>query len=478
MTASKRLTKQSEKIILDAVRQVVSSVQEGCSPTDSVIKSARDGNLSPNFIRLVCSGYNRGATTFQRESSSNVLDKMAEFPLADAGKAIATIWATGEDKAAQAVSDAYSQPALPTNFFAKAASRALLDTPLAKFAADGKQESRPERAKMSFDRAYQRMLGMRQRLLGKRAEYAHSQDVLLTKLASLAEWFKSRPASEANAARYAAAQTLGKSGEAVMEYVICRNATPRLPREKMAAFFNSSPIDWKSSPYADIRQCIDAAREMMAEKAGYSQFAKHAEASVQEELLRPFAGSLTCEARSSRGDSVLESRRPVRKHAFFNSGLFSGMVGAQVNQAGREYFKTRQDRQNQRISSLAAELDDPLQDYQMRQVQAQTMLHDFLSDDPILSGYEPSQVISAYNELAQLSPLTAGQPAYARAWLRRHLAQGAPETFEAKELADVEKTLTDTRDPGKGMAPDRDIYKMGILCENREHVASILDPAQ
>jgi hypothetical protein len=70
------------------------------------------------------------------------------------------------------------------------------------------------------------------------------------------------------------------------------------------------------------------------------------------------------------------------------------------------------------------------------------MLHDMLKNDQVLAGYPPKQVIDAYNELADFSPRIADKPVMVRSVLRKWLPQGQLDTFETKDLAEADQTLS------------------------------------
>lgn len=430
---TKKLTKQSEKIILAAVSEVVSEVQDGLKPTDAVVKVARDGDLSPNFIRLVCTGYNRGATNFQRESSDSVLDKMAEFPLADADRVIAEIWSTEDKEAATAVSDEYSAPVVPTGIFKAAARNKLLSTPLTKEAHVSEPQTEKPRAKMSFDHAYQKVTGLRRKALVKRSEYTMAQDQLLAQLGALADSFK-HDKKAARQARYAAGQVLGDSGARIMDFVLQRN--------KVAAETQPVPtrVNWDVSPYRDIKECLAAAQKVTEKKAEFHNFVDEAEKEAGD-LMRPFTSGL-----SVAGEKQASILGPMSKKA---SLPMVGMMGLGHLQSALSSDKDDEIQRQNRIQNLTTDLEDPAHEQSLRKIQTQTMLASLLAEDEALSGYDPDDVLNSYNELAQMSPRTASQPAFVRAFLRKNMAQGAPETFEAKEVADVEKTLTDTQNPYK-----------------------------
>jgi hypothetical protein len=85
---------------------------------------------------------------------------------------------------------------------------------------------------------------------------------------------------------------------------------------------------------------------------------------------------------------------------------------------------------------------DPIHDAEMRAIRTKSMLNDMLSNDPIISSYDPDDVRQAFNSLSQLSPTLMTQPGVVRAMLRRMLQQeGVIEPHEATQLTDVEKNL-------------------------------------
>ncbi len=81
------------------------------------------------------------------------------------------------------------------------------------------------------------------------------------------------------------------------------------------------------------------------------------------------------------------------------------------------------------------------------------MLNQMMTDkqDPI-SGHDPDTVIDAFNSISDLAPRVADHPAAVGPLLRRKL-QGNVQPFEAKELAELEKTVRQTNEPYKTDKP-------------------------
>lgn len=99
-------------------------------------------------------------------------------------------------------------------------------------------------------------------------------------------------------------------------------------------------------------------------------------------------------------------------------------------------------------NDVIGELLDPEHEAEMQRIKMQAMLTEFMADDPVISTYDPDQVIEAFNQVAQMTPRAAIQPAVMRGQLRKMLQQqDAMEPFEAGQLIDVEKGLKEVAEP-------------------------------
>jgi hypothetical protein len=82
-----------------------------------------------------------------------------------------------------------------------------------------------------------------------------------------------------------------------------------------------------------------------------------------------------------------------------------------------------------------------------RTAAVQSMLTDFVNNDEVLSGYDPNEIYSAFNEISGLAPRLATQPAAMRSILRKRLTQGSMEPFDINEIANIEKTVSEAQNP-------------------------------
>ena len=96
------------------------------------------------------------------------------------------------------------------------------------------------------------------------------------------------------------------------------------------------------------------------------------------------------------------------------------------------------------------EFMDPAHEAELTKIRTQAMLSEFMATDPVISTYDPEELASAYNQVVQLTPRAALQPAVMRGLLRRFLQQqDALEPHEAGQLAGIESQLKGLQEPAK-----------------------------
>lgn len=101
-------------------------------------------------------------------------------------------------------------------------------------------------------------------------------------------------------------------------------------------------------------------------------------------------------------------------------------------------------------AKMMQEYFDPMHDAELNRIRMQAMITDFLANDPVISTYDPDDVLDAFNQVSQLVPRASIQPAVMRGQLRKLLQQqDAMEPFEANQLVEVEKGLKTVQEPSK-----------------------------
>jgi len=441
---AKPMDKAAEDRLLGAVKEAVAWVEDGIDPTDAIAKVAGDLNLNADTTALLVQAYNTGRTAFQRESNSgDILGKMAEFPLARVEDVIGRLWPSEPQLPKQAsvcddhVPDCFLRPPSITprrelQLREKAASVKLPRT---------EQPVVPGDPNIKMAKAYGQ--AQRQEKIVEEARYQSkvARDRYLSSLSKLADYFIEAPLFRASFedVEYNGQLMFGEPAKHAMDYVYARNKMT----EKRASGtpFRLSEVDPNSPPYTLLKAAIDRGREVLAAQREHQQLQKKAQTEMTE-TLRPFC-SLPSPAPtpfSVLGSSDSTSAAIDQPSFDKTAGIFGSLLAGGAGAAMRGQLGPKP--QSDMVAGAQNELTDPQHLNALRQIEAQTMLNDFLSNDEVLSGHDPEEVLQAYNEVVELSPHAATQPAVMRPLLRKRLSQGSYEPFEAQQIADIEKSVS------------------------------------
>lgn len=452
---------KDEARLIAAVKRAAALVADGgLTPDAAIEKVARDEKFGPGMINVLCQGYNTGRQLEQMRDSKTATDKFAGFALANPAAVIARVFAGNPG----ATKEAYDAP--PSAVLArrqaekdgrrtgltKAASGpvALVDakpgpvgTPDAG-AAQKRAYARHERAKRAFEEA---------RRLASKAE-----DDLRSHVGKLASDLVGGPPLAV-----VEAVCRNRYGDAVTPLFDLVGALPQFRREKRAGddlAVIREEVDFRRAPYKTVEACVLAAqsvaRTRLCRDQSYQEAVKAAEACGL-----PFPAGLAATSGGAKASRRQPSSAPAKeaaskeaedgadaapdrsllKEGFLTSPAFGIAAGNAIGKIVGDVPKTKADM----IEDQWLELEDPAHHNELRKVRAHAMLNSMMTDpdDPI-SGFEPDQVVTAFNEISQLAPRVAEQPAVMRPLLQRRL-QGNVQPFEAKEIADIEKGIATTR---------------------------------
>lgn len=422
------LNEQDEARLLDAVKTAVRLVDDdGLTPDEAVTKAARDGRLTPGEVRAISYAYNTGRQTHQWRVGHSVFDKLASFPLVNPEAAIAALYDTTDKAAGDAVSSEYCRPPR------------WLPAGTQKVAAHSRppREAPPEYPRAGRMRQLDHAYGAVQREKNAVDELSRAgtcaKDRVRVKVAALVQYFKKHAATRMSFATVESAARTYFDGARVAPLFDFVYADAALKEKRgvdaAAPQVLSRALDTTpAGPLGMVKECLDAAAKAATTLASLTAGREKA-AKIAEEVFRPFATA------AGRGP-------PLDKVAV--GGTFTSpamLAGAMLGRSLGSVPKTKDDL----IEDAWLDLEDPAHLNELRKIRAQVLLNSMMtdSDDPI-SGYDPDQVLRAYNEISQLAPRLAEQPAALRPVLRRRL-EGHVEPFETKELTDIEKGLAATR---------------------------------
>ena len=429
------LTTGDEDRLLTATKRAGDLVESGHTPDAAIEKVARDAKFGPGEIEMLCYAHNTGRQLAQFQKAANVLDKLAEFPLADPAKVIAAVF-PGEKAAADRVPAAAGRHLdylMPPTWLDAAAppglEKAALDLPpLARPELpppDPKDVMRKrygdfERVKLAHDQARQDAL--------------RAEEELLRKVAAITDYFREPGRLPFAVVEKAAAAAFGPAAGTLLTAVHQRLKS----REKRAADTPDAVVRRHVSladrPFTTIQAAIAAGRTL-AEKRAAADAAGEAFAASKEGVTGPFAAGRSGATAPGRPTT------PAEKTAVLNSPAFGAFLGNSVGRIVGDGPKSK----NDLIEEEWLDLEDPKHQNEMRKIKAHAMLNGMLTDpESPISGHDPDEVLAAYNEISSLAPRVAEQPAAIRPILARKL-QGNVQPFEAKEVTDIEKGIAATR---------------------------------
>jgi hypothetical protein len=317
------------------------------------------------------------------------------------------------------------------------------------------EKYKPE-AKMAMKTAFNKALDKKRSHIDCRRKYAEVQDSLLSSLGILGEYFRKSSYDRGwsfEDVDTVAHRVYGNAGREVMNYVHTRNNS----KEKRARDYAilSKPVDWSESPFTTLDSCVKAAHEVLKFRKEYQ--VSHEETQVKmSELTAPFV-----EAPNRKNLSVLGNLRQEKSSNIFTSIVGSSIAKKMSTPAGNEPSPVEE--------RVHRELTDPDHLNELRAIKAKAQLYDYLRNDEIISGYDPDEVLKAYNEIAAMNPRSSTQPAIMRPLLRKRLTAGAIEPYEAKEMADIEKTLaqTEAMESNKQLAKESDVLNKSRILDQR-----------
>jgi hypothetical protein len=438
------LSKSDEQQLLDGVKQAVDLVDNaGLSPNAALQKVAEEMNYSPGFLKAACNAFNNGRQLAQWKANDNILDKLASFPLANYEEIHGSMWGDTQEKAASASSlvpqfTSYDDQArqellnMDLSSFTKVASEVSPSVP----AFDEYQDER--RVKL----AYNKVEFQRRQVEAARQEKVAAEDKLWLKMHLLESYFKKFAYDRLPLAQVenAAATYYGTPGRALMGYV-----AEKFPREKRASDHAKTwegfqqPVDRKAEPFTLISECIKQAQVLNSMQGFLAQ---------ETEKLAEYEGeyySFTQLRSPSRNSSRSILTPSLIGDSEKEANLLSGATGGFTFGFGKSVADAMGEQAKQRVESQIEDLDDPSHLNELRKIRAQTMLTQMMSDpENPLSGYEPENVMQAYNELVQLTPRLADQPAALMPLLNRRLV-GNTEPFEVQEALKLEEGLQKTQ---------------------------------
>lgn len=439
-----KLSKEDENRIMSALESVVKLTNSGTTPDDAIYKIACENKFSAPVVQRMVEAYNISKTRAHMKQASGPA-RAETFPIADTVNILEKMYPPKE-KAASAlapkeeISDEYSEE-FNENF-----NRRRAELKVASI-----DEHKVVQPYGHDEKSQSRLLWNRKTGVEKRADIAREQaESAFWELHSLikkaGQYFRNlyhTPFAEVETRLVSA---YGDSAKTATAAIFAFNNLEKAGEKRAEAFKPGKLIvDAKAEPYSSFLKVYEAAEKFndLNEKAA------EAYCSMLEFMNKH--GFKLSAVENPNGYSVEE---PIKEASLLDgiyeekqAAPFPGIEDvrsglADAAQTGMQTIGLAPKDPSSVKDKALREVMDPVHETKINAIKTKAVLNDLISNDPILSSYDPHQVLHAYNQLQELSPSTGQQPTILRGLLRRIIQQeGVIEPHEAQQITAIERSL-------------------------------------
>lgn len=418
--SEERISEAQEHQLLAAVRGAIAQTNEGVDPNKALAKAAADENYGPDFVGRMVEMYNTSRTLAHLKHASDDT-RGQDFPIADVKEVLGHMFPSVD-----------SQRDVEGGELGKAANF---------MAIQPYEENEPQFEKAAAyihdgSAKFAKVLNATQdleqdisTLQTKRAELEIQRDNALRAATTYFRKAGHAPFEDVDARM----QSMhGKAGKLAMDVVW--EEVKGLRNEKRAEAVDKPMLArMEDEPFCHIGRFVERSSERAKVACRIEQ--KMTELQELKQAIKDRMGKFRKEASGLASAATIG----LVGRALEGSPALGGQAGA------------GEKAQMQAVQQAM----DPAHENALRAIQTETMLQDMMSTDPVISQYDPADVVDAYNELSRLTPTASMQPIVMRGYLRR-LLESSPdvagrvlEGHEASQLADIEKTLRGGRESMK-----------------------------
>ena len=439
----RQLSKEAEANLLAAIEKAASQVNAGEMPNEAIIKIAKEQDMPAGHVRLMVHAYNTGRTTTTREKGASTSEKAADFQLADVDTILDTLYPKAVKTAAEitrgeVVSTEYAVS--PTSFLA----RRLAGMQKAATAMPEKTWIPPPRDEhAAVMRSYSEKQAAKRVEEELRRESTMAYGKAANAMEQLHEYFR-RPGNMAF--QDAVRETELRYGvDAVNVLKKVAAVYPHLEKQAGTSkhhFGNCDACDLAQNVLTAVASYNDAKGRLAPPKTAAVK-APEPEVVTGSILYNPLEESLDLKKASAL--SPISPIGPVGMTQYLGQHMSTGM---------NSYIKDP----DKMLNDTLKDITDPDHERKLRNIRAQSVVTDLMTNDPVISGHDPREVANAFNELAEVAPSFMDSTATVQALLRKRLESGQLADFDIKQLLDMEKVkaekqknIVDARSSEMGM---------------------------
>lgn len=438
------LSKEAEQKLLNAIERAATSVNDGATPNDAIIKSASAANIPAGHINLMVHAYNTGRTNKQREAGETTLEKAADFQLADINVVMDALYPKHAKTAAEitrehVVSTEYAVS--PIGFIARH-NASLNKASAATGALPAKTHvPAPRDDHSAAMRAYSQKQATQREHDEIRRQSTLAHHKAAAALEELGQYFRVPGNMSFNDAVREVGLRLGPVGASAVTKIA--EVYPQFKKQAATNenYFGNLPVVTLVEKVLSAVELHNSAAEKLA--------ALTAPAPAKRAAPEPVTGSILHDPKTAPlALKVAELKKkdtsppPLTSYSGTMGHLGKIMSpGGLVSEAFDDTKATDPAGQKQKAYMR---MSDSEHENKLQQIKSRGVLNDLILNDPVISGYDPYEVASAYNQIAEIAPNFTGSGAAMQALLRKRLEAGQFADFDIKQLIEMEKIRADS----------------------------------
>ena len=416
MTKIELISPEQERTLMSAMRSAIGFANSGDMPTASIVKSAREHNLGPEFAMRLAEAFNASKTVSHFKKTAGDA-RAASFDLADSAEVVKQLYMPDEVEKAAAVTCKLKAH----DFFSHQRPT------LSKAAAETKPV---KKASCMRTTAVTKLHSLRKHLekLGSdiRVEMLTAQSKAEEAFLKTAELLRSN-ANAFDQIEYRVVGTYGTAGKRVMDKLWKMADYERFGQKRASSVPDRPVVMANTVVYNTVRNLmaqLDKAAESFVEYESYKK------AAVTVTVQQKKADAASDAQDELAGGSIAKDVDPMQ--------LLKGVKA--IKDIAQKPPGT---------PDVAPNFITPGHEAGLRAIKTKMMLNNFMVEDPVLSGYAPADIIGAYNQISTMAPGLSSEPLVMRGLIARVLQTGGRfDPHEARSLYDVEAANRNIRTKG------------------------------
>lgn len=471
------LSKAAEQQLIQAIEKAAEYVNSGLSPNDAIVKSAAEYSMPAGHINLMVHAYNTGRTNKQREQGETVYEKSADFKLADADIVLERLYPKQVKTSAAIQKDATvsTEYAIsPLGFLARRRSALAKEAAATQtFFSEKAYVAPPRDEHAAAMRAHVQRVTEKRAVEELRRQVTMAEHNAVVAMDKLAEYFRVPGNMSFADAIKEVGLRLGTPGVQVLEKVAV--VYPQFKKQAatnrdhfgpdqvyslvenvinnvnvfVAARNNMPPTKEASAEKKIVPTTItgsilhDPATDELELKTAAQPPRKPAGNKNQKSTLQRMHYYTFGDPENSKTDktpgaiagSLTSMSSPIQSV----SEYLGGAAGGKATDVAAAGLGLDVDPDKQKLRAYQ-DLTTPEHELQLKNIRSQATLHDLMSNDPVISGYDSQDVATAFNDIAAAAPNIVESPAVLQAVLRKRLEAGEFADFDVKQLLEMDKT--------------------------------------